>query len=136
MPEARIRTIWSAVDPEAMVPKRAREDVRRELGCVPNQVVLLAVGSLVPRKGLDLLLGSLHVLRTQPVLLASSEIAAPPWSLWIAGDGPERAKLEDAARSFELTDRVLFLGGRFELRSAPGRGTRIEVELGLREENR
>jgi signal transduction histidine kinase len=34
-----------------------------------------------------------------------------------------------------MRDRVLFLGGRFALRSAPGAGTSIEAELALENEN-
>jgi glycosyltransferase involved in cell wall biosynthesis len=94
VPGERVQTISSAVDPVALEPSRARADVRAELGAGDDDVVLLAVGALVRRKGHDVLLDALSTL----------EARLP---LWIAGEGEERAALE--ARG---ADRARFLGRR------------------------
>ena len=57
---------------------------------------LLAVGHLVPVKAQDLMIGALSLL--------------PDVRLVLAGDGPERAKLENLARELKVSDRVTFLG--------------------------
>lgn len=57
---------------------------------------LLAVGHLVPVKAQDLIIGALPLL--------------PDVRLVLAGDGPDRAKLENLARELNVTDRVTFLG--------------------------
>ena len=57
---------------------------------------LLAVGHLVPVKAQDLIIGALPLL--------------PGVRLVLAGDGPDRAKLENLARELNVTDRVTFLG--------------------------
>jgi glycosyltransferase involved in cell wall biosynthesis len=60
--------------------------------------VLLFVGRLVARKGVDRLLDAL------------ARIADRPWRLEIVGFGPERDPLERQAESLGLLDRVDFLG--------------------------
>ncbi|MFC3460104.1 glycosyltransferase family 4 protein [Massilia haematophila] len=57
---------------------------------------LLAVGHLVPVKAQDLIIGALTLL--------------PDVRLVLAGDGPDRAKLENLARELKVLDRVSFLG--------------------------
>lgn len=62
--------------------------------------VLCTAGQLIPRKGVDLLLDALARYR--------HEIG--PVTLWVAGDGPERAALEDQARRLGVDADVVFLG--------------------------
>jgi len=58
------------------------------------------IGQLIPRKGLDVLLGALALL---------PEI---PWRLAIVGEGPERQALEEQARSLGIAEGVRFFGFR------------------------
>src|SRR5690606_20027169 len=100
VPDARVRTIWSAVEPAAPAPKRSREFVRAELGVDEDTPVVLALGTLVPRKGLDVLLEALHLCRDER------------WVLWIGGEGPERGALEAHAAELGIAPRVRMLGRR------------------------
>ncbi|QQA43551.1 glycosyltransferase family 4 protein [Pelagovum pacificum] len=59
---------------------------------------LLYVGSLQPRKGVDVLLQAL------------AGFDRPNWQLKIAGTGPDHAKLEALSKNLGLTDRVTFMG--------------------------
>jgi glycosyltransferase involved in cell wall biosynthesis len=69
----------------------------RPLERTPNErFTLLTVGHLVPVKGQDLIISALPLL--------------PDVQLVLAGDGPERKKLEAQARSLGVEDRVRFLG--------------------------
>lgn len=102
VPEAMTRVVHSAVDSNALHPVRGRDATRAEFGVAPDTVCLLAVAALVPRKGIDVLLGALARLRDtgfKPVL-------------WIAGEGPERGRLTRLAKRAQISDRVLFLGQR------------------------
>ena len=58
---------------------------------------ILYVGSLIERKGVDLLLEALKKLNCE-------------WSLYLAGDGPEKDKLKILAEVFQIADKILFLG--------------------------
>jgi glycosyltransferase involved in cell wall biosynthesis len=62
-----------------------RADLRESLGAGPDDVVVLSVARLAPEKGLDVLV---H---------AVAETGDPRILLVVAGDGPERERLEDLA---------------------------------------
>ena len=87
----RIQVIPNPVPPAPPAPEGAGPALRRP--------ALLAVGSLHPQKGFDLLLAA----------FASLSRRHPDWSLTILGDGPLRAPLLQTGKG---------LGGRFQM---PGR---------------
>lgn len=102
VPAEKLALVHSAVDPAALAPRRPRTDVRRELDTAADALVLLTLASLVQRKGLDVLLDALGSLTARGVRPVA----------WIAGDGEERAALEQRARELGLGPRVRFLGRR------------------------
>lgn len=104
VPAARIRVIWSAVDPAALEPTASREVVRAALGAAPDTPCVLVAANLVPRKGVDVLLAAVAALAPRARC-----------ALWIAGDGPERAALEADAARLGLGERVHFLGRRSDV---------------------
>ncbi|HVL80060.1 MAG TPA: glycosyltransferase family 4 protein [Actinomycetota bacterium] len=81
-----------AVDPRGAAV-RPRAEVRAELGAGPDDVVVLTLARLSPEKDLDILLDAVR----EAGCLA-----------WIAGDGPERRRLERLADGLP----VRFLGHR------------------------
>ncbi len=127
---ARILVVPSAIDPARVVVARGRDAVRAELGASAAQFVLLALASLVPRKGIDVLLDALGQLgpggqvgardrsaaherlgaQNEPVARSAVGAQRVDVVAWIAGDGPERAQLE--AHAQRLGVRVAFLGRR------------------------
>ena len=62
--------------------------------------VLITVGRLAPAKGFDDAIRALALLRSR----------GRQASLWLVGDGPERAALEALAREHGVADRTRFLG--------------------------
>jgi glycosyltransferase involved in cell wall biosynthesis len=62
--------------------------------------VLITVGTLSPAKGFDDAIRALALLRSR----------GREATLWLVGDGPERAALEALARETGVTDRVRFFG--------------------------
>jgi glycosyltransferase involved in cell wall biosynthesis len=79
--------------------------VRRELGIPPEAPLVGAVAVLRPQKGLDVL------------VRAAAEAAreVPALRLAIAGEGPERARLEALASELGAADRVMLLGHRSDV---------------------
>ncbi|MCZ6597225.1 MAG: glycosyltransferase family 4 protein [Planctomycetota bacterium] len=124
----RTRTIPSSVDPRALEPARGRADTRQELGVAEDEVLLLVLAALVRRKGIDVLLDALTRVHDARVLPGSGGILPGsggilpgsggilPGSggirLVVAGEGPERAALEEQASRAGLDGRVAFLGRR------------------------
>src|SRR5580704_4922513 len=74
---------------------------RAALGTPEGAPLALALGRLHPNKGFDLLLEALALTRDT--------------YLWIAGDGPLRAGLQQQAALLGLVDRVRFLGWRDDI---------------------
>ena len=71
---------------------------RRRLGIADTDKLLITIGRLVARKGLDQL------------LRVVSRLEKDNWQLVILGEGPEQEPLEAAARQLGIADRVLFKG--------------------------
>ena len=92
-PAERTLVLRNGVDLALFCP-RDRTRARAVLGI--EGFTLLCVGSLIPRKGHDLVLEALAQLHDCRLL--------------IAGDGPRRAELEALAKRLGVQDRVRFLG--------------------------
>ncbi|MHB9134481.1 MAG: glycosyltransferase [Armatimonadota bacterium] len=77
-----------------------REKARRELGITREELIVGAMGRLVPQKGMDLLLQSAEEILPE---------GFPHVSLMIWGDGPERRHLLEWAERLRVK-RVIFAG--------------------------
>ena len=96
MPGDRIRVHYTGLDRERFHPIEQAQ-ARVEWGLPSNGKVLLTVGTLMERKGQYLVIDALQNL--------------PPDTHYVlAGQGPDRAVLEQQARSQGLSERVHFLG--------------------------
>jgi glycosyltransferase involved in cell wall biosynthesis len=72
--------------------------LRKELDTPNSATVVVSLGRLHNNKALDILIPSIQEL--------------PNVYLWLAGDGPEKEKLEKQAKALGLESRVKFLGWR------------------------
>jgi glycosyltransferase involved in cell wall biosynthesis len=98
-PEARTATIYNAVDFSGWDQWNLRP-WRTELGFGPEDLVIAQAGSLIRRKGHDLLLRAFRELHR----------ARPHCRLLIVGDGPDRSSIEACARELEVGPWVRFTG--------------------------
>ena len=98
VPAERLHVVPNGTDPERFRPVDATP-LRRHLD-LGDRPLLLTVGRLVPRKGID------TILRALP----SISEAAPEVQYLIVGTGPDRDRLEQIARTVGVTDRVHVLG--------------------------
>jgi glycosyltransferase involved in cell wall biosynthesis len=89
---ANVRVVHSGIDVSTFTPRE------RDRGT--GSTVVFTSGPLVSRKGFDVLF--------QALLLLGG--AKPDVRVAIAGDGPQRARLEELAVKLHLSDRVSFLG--------------------------
>jgi glycosyltransferase involved in cell wall biosynthesis len=88
---------WWSEPPAATSTDRLA--ARRELGWDPTTPAFFTLRRLVPRMGLDTLVRAAAALPRER-----------PWSVFVGGDGPERAALEALAGALGVADRVRFLG--------------------------
>ena len=112
VPTDRIIVSYNGVDLGKFNADSAeREAVRAELG-LKDETVVATVGAMVggsdwkgPSKGQDLLVQALAQLRDR----------LPALRVMLVGDGDMRPHVEETARRLGVTDRVLFLGRRFDV---------------------
>jgi glycosyltransferase involved in cell wall biosynthesis len=108
-----IRTIPNGIPDPAGDPS----GVRAEFDIEPDEVVLLAVGNLTERKGHIILLKALRKLTEQGLSV--------PWRLIIAGEGPERDRLEAFRDESGLKDRVHLPGHRNDVADLQAMGNML-----------
>jgi glycosyltransferase involved in cell wall biosynthesis len=100
-PAERSRVIPYGVDPALFQPNASeRARIRDKLGLAADDVMVLAVGRLVYKKGFE------YLLRAAPSVLAAHGKAV----FVIAGAGDLAGELRDLAQSLGVADRVLFPG--------------------------
>lgn len=95
------------------IPVRAGDPgpVRRELGVLPGELLILAVGNLDPRKG--------HIVLLRALARLEAEGLGVRWRLAIVGGrgGPEREQLESFAAEHGFADRLHILLNRDDVPS-------------------
>lgn len=98
-------TVANRVRPFTPLAPVQRLAARQAAGIAPEEVLVLAAGRLMPQKGFDIL------------VYAFAEVTktAPKAVLFIVGDGPDRAALEQQAKGLGLGDRLRFPGAVADL---------------------
>lgn len=98
MPPSRTRVIYNGIDRSRL--GRSATDLRRVLDIPGDAFVIATTGSLIERKGHDVLIRAFHALPSGPV----------EQHLLIPSDGPEREALKELVVSLGIAERVHFLG--------------------------
>jgi phosphatidylinositol alpha-1,6-mannosyltransferase len=100
-PRAALEPVPPGVDVDRFTPDEvARAELRARYG-LGGRPVVLCLSRLVPRKGQDMLIRALPVIRQR----------VPGAALVIVGGGPHRTALARLAQQFGVTDHVVFTGG-------------------------
>src|SRR5665213_444841 len=93
----RIEVLPTGLDPQVFKKTGAK---KQDYGVNDDELLLSCAGRTGREKNMDLLIDALHRIASQ----------VPPFKLVIAGDGPERAKLEQQIRDRGLEGKVRILG--------------------------
>lgn len=104
LPPELTDVIYNGVDPERLSIGDCRE-LRPQLGIPDDAVTITSVGSLIRRKGVDVTLSALAILRRSGL----------ECHLLLAGEGAERSALEAQARALEIGPYAHFLGTRSDI---------------------
>ncbi len=96
--EAKIRVVPNGVDPEKFKPSAVSEEIREKYGLGNGQVVLF-VGNLIPRKGLNYLVEAARTVLEE----------LPRTSFVIVGKGPLRKQLDATLEKLNLCGSFRFL---------------------------
>jgi glycosyltransferase involved in cell wall biosynthesis len=98
----RIRVIYNGVDPRRLTAGDATQ-LKQSLRFEPTDVVIATVGSLIPRKAVDVVIEAAAELRAR---------GQRGFRILSLGDGPELSRLQQLAERLGLADVVVFLGRR------------------------
>ena len=96
--KSKVRVVPNGVDPEKFKPED-RELARRQFG-LDNELCVLFVGSLIPRKGLQFLVKAAEKIVKQQ----------PQTKFLIVGDGPLKNQLQAAIAALNLSGNFKFIG--------------------------
>jgi len=107
VPSHKVHVVYQGVDKALFAPGSAAE-ARKRLGIAPRGRMLVAVGSLLPVKGIDVLLDAVAALAKKRDV-----------SLYLVGDGKSRPALERQAERLGLKDRVVHFAGKVDQRALP-----------------
>jgi glycosyltransferase involved in cell wall biosynthesis len=106
----RMPVVYDGLDLEHFRPQRSAEEVRRELGFAPTDLVIGMFGNIQPWKGQDVTLRAMAaVAREFPnlvCLLAGGVVRGAEWY---------QTSLEEFVRAHGLEGRVRFLGSRSDV---------------------
>jgi glycosyltransferase involved in cell wall biosynthesis len=100
--EKKIHVIYNGVDVQKFKPRPDRAELRRDFGLEAEKKIVLFVGRLYHRKGLEILLRSIP-----PVLQEFSDV-----KFVISGKGfkEKEESLRNLAKQLDIEDHVTFLG--------------------------
>jgi glycosyltransferase involved in cell wall biosynthesis len=90
---------WGA-DPDKFHPDHRREETRASYGASPEDILIVGLGRLVPKKGFD------RLVEAFPAVLAGQ----PRARLLLGGEGPLRDDLARQAAGRGVENRVIFAG--------------------------
>jgi len=107
---AKVTVIPCGFDPAELAP--VGRDARAALGIGPGEFVVLQLGRLVPRKGIDTVIHAIAALQRRHGVRARLVIVGGNSEVPCAAATPEIARLTDIAREQGVLDQVLFTGRR------------------------
>ena len=107
----RITIIPSGVDCARFSPPNSarRQRLREQLGLLPGEIAVGAIGALVPRKGHPILIDAMALARPE-VAERRTETVANSLRCFIAGAGPLQHELAQRIRQMDLDRKVTLLG--------------------------
>lgn len=98
----RILVLPNSIEEPPPVPETQVKDLRRRLGILPGERVVLCVGRFSAEKGqMDLVRAGVHLSRVYPDMA---------FRIVLLGDGPQRQRVERASGAAGLSQRLLFAG--------------------------
>jgi glycosyltransferase involved in cell wall biosynthesis len=100
LPASRVQVIYDGVEIPRSRSEAERRTAREQLAIPPEAIGLLNSAAFVPEKGHLLLLQAFARIREQ----------FPTCVLLLAGEGPEKSRLQELVRSQGIGDSVHFLG--------------------------
>ncbi|HEY0062308.1 MAG TPA: glycosyltransferase family 1 protein [Telluria sp.] len=108
-PSSRIDIAPCGFDPQELWPVPQRL-ARQKLALPPGKFIVLQLGRIVPRKGIDTVIEALALLRRRHGVDAMLMVVGGEGGPGDSNETPEMARLRELARQLGIGDHVLFAG--------------------------
>ncbi|MFL5685521.1 MAG: glycosyltransferase family 4 protein [Chloroflexota bacterium] len=108
---SRISIVPCGFDPAEFAP-RDKAATRHRLGLAPDEPIILQLGRIVPRKGIDTVIEAVGRLQRTHGIRSRLLVVGGPDRVVTRASGPELARLMDLAEREGVTDLVTFVGRR------------------------
>lgn len=105
IPQNKFKVVYNFIDIEAFVPKRDKNELRKEFGISALDFVIGSVGRIVKEKGYDILLNAMSLLKGRGY----------SFKYIIVGDGKYLSTLKANACATDLSEDVIFTGFRSDI---------------------
>jgi glycosyltransferase involved in cell wall biosynthesis len=103
--EEKVLAIPNGIPRERAVPKRSKEEIRKELK-LTQEIVILSTGRLAPQKGLE------YLIKSIPILFSKIKKS---FKVLLVGEGPLKSYLENLIKTLGIEQYVKFLGFRNDI---------------------
>ena len=103
--EEKVLAIPNGIPEERVVPKRSKEEIRKELN-LTQEIVILSTGRLAPQKGLE------YLIKSIPILFSKVKKS---FKVLLVGEGPLKSYLENLIKTLGIEQYVKFLGFRNDI---------------------
>lgn len=105
IPEEKIEVIHTGIGLSRFNLDFDGNKLRDEFGILKNEIIILFVGLLIPRKGVDTILKTISKLIKMRLNI----------KMLVVGDGPYRNRYEKMALRYALKEHVIFTGSRKDI---------------------
>lgn len=102
VPKNKIRVISTGIDIKQKTGKE-KSGIKKELNIKPKTIIVLFVGLITPRKGIEKIIKIAYKLRKENIIFL------------LAGDGPKRKEYQKQVKELKLEEKVLFVGWRTDI---------------------
>ena len=105
IPKNKIKIIPTGIDTKdtKKIVGKTRSSIRKELGLKASTKIVLFVGIIVPRKGVDKIIRIAKKFKKEDLVFV------------VAGNGPKRKEYQKQVKELELEDKVMFVGWRTDI---------------------
>ena len=83
--------------------EKVKGNIRKEFNIKNNETIILYIGLMLPRKGIDIIIKTADKLRNKNI------------KFLLVGDGPDKKKYEKEVEKLKLQDKIIFTGWRKDI---------------------
>lgn len=102
VPKRKIKVIPTGINIDEF--KITQKNIKKEFGINKKTRIVLFVGLLIPRKGIDIIIKTANILKQKDIIFL------------LVGGGPDKKRYQDMVAKYHLKKKVIFTGWRKDIK--------------------